>query len=226
MQEDAKAADLEFEKEVVKLRNEFAEKRELMVQEQTARLEEEETRAKVQLEVEAAHKVEEAKRKQAEWAEGLQKMLDAHKEEIGYFRSEMNAQQRRVDERLQSRLSKRQLHLAVQQSQPDAARLTLGPIRDSWTGGMEETDPDILDIKQKIVDLNRKLQAKREEHLERERAQKRMVDSTRAEALAATSAFNTFKEKLCIDEQRKKKRLVRELEWSLPGRRGEYAEHA
>jgi hypothetical protein len=211
MQEDAKAADLEFENEVVKLRSECAKKGERMVQEQKARLEEEETRAKVQLEAEAAHKVEEAKRKQAELAEGLQKMRDAHKEEIGHLRSEMDAQQRRVDERLQSRLAKRKLSLAVQQSQPDVARLTSGPIRDSWTGGMEEeTDPDVLDIKRQIADLNRKLHAKREEHLERERAQKCMVDSARAEALAATSALNTFKEKLCIDEQRKSQRLVRQ----------------
>ncbi len=163
------------------------------------------------MEAEAARTAEEAARTQAGLAEGLQKMREAHREEVGYLRSELGAQQRRVDERVQARLAARKRSLAVQQSQPDAARLASGPIRDSWTGGMEEdTDPDILDMKQQIAELNRKLQATRDEHGERERAQKRLVDSARAEALAATSALNTFKEKLCIDEQRKSQRLVRQ----------------
>jgi hypothetical protein len=138
-------------------------------------------------------------------------------EEIGSLRSERNAQQRRVDERRQSRLPKRQLSLAVQQSQSDAARLTSGPIRDSWNGSIEEeTDPDILDIKHQIANLNRKLQVKREEHLERERAQKRMGDSSHAESLVAISAFTTLKEELCVDVQRKLQRLARQNSSDLP----------
>jgi len=198
-----KNAEHEFEQEIAKLKSDFAQKREKVLAEQNVKLAEEARQAKAQVEKEAADAVEQAKQQQMQAATALEAIRANHKEETASLQQDMDAQQQRVDERLQARLAKRKKARALKQSQPDDVRLSSGPVQNSWTTDVEkETDPEILQMQAELAERKEKLQAIKKEQLEKEREQRRAVQSAHAGALAAASAYNTFKDKLFKDERR------------------------
>jgi len=196
-------AEVEFEQEISKLKADFAVKREKVLAEQDVRLTEEARLAKANVENEAAAAVEKAKVQQLEAATALDAIREDHKKETASLQQDMDVQQQRMDERLQARLAKRKKTQALKQSQPDQVRVESGPVQNGWTtDGEKETDPEILQMQAELAERKEKFHAIKREQQEKEREQRRAVQAAHAGALAAASAYNTFKDKLFKDERR------------------------